>query len=441
MGYSNNQTNKPFERASKTAHTAILNDKAVQEFVNKCRIPISESNNTDIGDIKTFIKKTNKKQIQNIVAIDGGYTNVIIKPDFPSATMAFFQFGVLFFKNEDLINIEQKPFIDPSDMSKLQKIQRFKLIIPTKSIIYKNQLNLTDSIRQAIYEFFMKEIENNELMKTLKWFLFSEYGIKTDKWYLSSCPKCNHGVDIKREELKEFKLRCPHCRDDIYLTDVFRLHEAIDNELGAGGILGYTTTVIEQILIVYLIKIMLEIKPQMISETLFIKDGPLAFFGQTARMHKPMRNLIRYLDNKVDINFIGLEKNGSFVEHAALVSEKLNVREALILDNKYIYSYIIPGDPNSKDAYARTSYYGSKVIYKSQYNNIYVATLPTLEPLIKPRAIDLINLETCLNGVSELRCDLYYSSLVPIVLANKLVSLADHPSSDILKIFAKENVK
>lgn len=45
---------------------------------------------------------------------------------------------------------------------------------------------------------------------------------------------------------------------------------------------------------------------------MFIKDGPLGFFGQTANMYKPMRELMIYLDDKYEINLIGIEKSGAF---------------------------------------------------------------------------------------------------------------------------------
>ncbi|WP_416198475.1 MAG: NurA domain-containing protein [Sporanaerobacter sp.] len=445
MGYSNIYSNKPFERASKTAHTEIINDETVKKFIENCWIPASESDEKDIDLIRTTIDISDNNNIRNIVAVDGGYRNEIIKNEFPSATMAFFQFGVLFFKHKDLIDLKQKPFIDPDDMAKLQEIQRFKLVIPTKGMTYCGEANLTNSVRLAIYEFFMNSIEENGLMKALKWLIFSEYESERDEWFLSSCPCCspenNGGVKIRRRELdNKYTIKCPRCGQKIYLTDVFRLHEAIDDELGAGGILGYVTTAFEQLLIVYLIKTILEIKPEILKETIFIKDGPLAYFGQTARIHQPMRELINYLNAKYTINLIGLEKSGSFVEHAASISDRLEERDAMILNNRYIYKYIIPGDINSNDPYASTSYYGAKVIYKSQYENIYVATIPTKEALVSPKLSDLINAEIVLNTVADLKCDLYYNSLIPVVLANKLVSLADHPSSDILKTFAKEKL-
>ncbi len=80
------------------------------------------------------------------------------------------------------------------------------------------------------------------------------------------------------------------------------------------------------------------------------------------------------------------------------------------------------------------------MIFKSEHSNVYVATIPTLEVKVEPQIDDYINVNEILYNITALKCDLYYNSLVPVVLANKLVSLADHPSSDILKTFAQEKV-
>jgi len=44
------------------------------------------------------------------------------------------------------------------------------------------------------------------------------------------------------------------------------------------------------------------------SKTLFIQDGPLAFFGTTANIHKPMQNLVNYLLDNHNLYLIGLER-------------------------------------------------------------------------------------------------------------------------------------
>ena len=444
MSYGNEFSNKPFEMASKSSHTNIINDVMVREFLSKCKIPPYHEEVED-RDIKLHIlEEPFENPIKNIITIDGGYTNVSVKEDFPSSTIAFFQFGALFFKHQDLINLKEKPFIDPDDISKLQNIQRIKLVIPTKGVALDNEHDFISSVRRTIYEFFMSQPEPEGFMSTLKWLIFEEYkpiGEQNKVWHLATCPHCGNGVDIKQIDVRrDYIVTCPCCGNKIYLTDILRLHEAIDNELGAGGILGYLSTAIEQIIMVYLIKLILDIKPSLLTQTLFIKDGPLAFFGQTANLHKPMRHLITFLNNHHAIYMIGLEKNGSFVEHAVQVSKKLQQNQMLLLGNRYIYKYIIPGNKDDDIPYARSSYYGNKVIFKSAYNNVYVATIPNIEAKAEPQIEDYININEALYNVAALKCDLYYNSLVPVVLVNKLVSLADHPSSDLLKVFAQEAI-
>ena len=152
MSYGNDYSNKPFERASKTSHTNIINDAAVQSFLSKCKIPPYYEEIED-KDIKLYtLKESINNPIKNIVTIDGGYTNIFVKEDFPSSTIGFFQFGALFFKHQDLLDLKQKPFIDPDDFSKLQNIQRIKLVVPTKGIALDGEVDFLSSVRRTKVE-------------------------------------------------------------------------------------------------------------------------------------------------------------------------------------------------------------------------------------------------------------------------------------------------
>ena len=171
-------------------------------------------------------------------------------------------------------------------------------------------------------------------------------------------------------------------------------------------------------------------------EILFIKDGPLAFFGQTANMHRKMRALVRYLLDEHNLFMVGLEKSGAFVDHAAEVSKVMKAGTALLLDNSYIYKYIIPGDADESAPYGSTTYYSSNLIFKSAESRVYVASVPTLEPMAKPLPADIPNLGTILTNIEKLRCDMYDDALLPVALVNKLVSLANRPSAKLLQQFA-----
>lgn len=443
MGYVSKSGKRPYENASRSSHSHVINDPTVTGFLGKCNLP-KASDEIDIPvELQYDLDDIPKNPITNIIAIDGGYSEVIVKKDFPSSTITFFQFGVLSFSISDLETISGQPFIDPEDIEKLKNIQRLKLCLPTKNVTLKDQTSLTYSVRKAIYDFFSESLEGESLLKTLAWFLFEEYSKTSSQWHLATCPNPNHArhdVPLEKKNMQDdYTFTCGVCGEHVFLTDTFRLHEAIDDELGAGGILGYVTTLIEQMILVHLLRIVMKTKPSLLNEILFIKDGPLAFFGQTANMHAPMRKLTNYLVENHNIYLAGLEKSGAFVEHADEIGSKLGLGKIVLLNNNYIYKNILPGKADDKTPYARSSYYGGKLIFKTNDGGVHVVTVPVKDEnvVLSPKKTDYPNLDVILSNIEKLRCDMYDSSLIPIALVNKLVSLANRPSSLILEKFAK----
>jgi hypothetical protein len=443
MAYASKYGRRPTEYASKSAHSQVVNDPSVRAFLENCSLPkradeVSFSDHTELP-----FEPVSDNPIRHVIAIDGGYDEVMVRSEFPSSTMCFFQFGALIFSVEDLEDLEEQPFIDPDDMSKLKRIQRLKLVLPIRNITLGDESTLTDSVRLAVHDFFRQKVDDERLADTLRWFVFQEYGPKVSEWNLASCPICDaRNVRLQRSLMTaNHTFTCDSCGGEVYLTDVFRLHEAVDDELGAGGILGYVTTTLEQIILVHLIRLILKTKPAMLGQILFIKDGPLAFFGQTANMHRPMRELVKYLLDHNDLYLAGLEKSGSFVEHADEIIGKLDPGTVLILDNDYIYRYVLPGKADPANPYGRTTYYSNKLIFKTSRGRVYVVSLPTRQSLAYPTEDDLENLLEILTNIEKLRCDMYDNALVPVALANKLVSLANHPSSRILQKFAVDAIR
>ena len=444
MGYVSRHGRRPDEAASKSSHSYIINDPAVKAFLKRCTLPKRSDEVALPQERLHALEPLSDNPIRHIVAIDGGYTECVVQPEFPSATVAFFQFGALIFRVTDLENITAQPFIDPQDMAKLRTIQRLKLTLPIRNMSLDAAATLTHSVRLALYEFFRQDLDGRSLMKSLAWLLFEQYRpvAQWKSWTLASCPHCGASdIVLTAKPLSDLdRFACPHCRGDIYLTDTFRLHEVIDDELGASGVLGYVTTAIEQLILCFVIHLLLDKRPQALAEVLFIKDGPLAYFGQTANLFKPMRQLVTFLFERHNLYLSGLEKSGPFVEHADEIAQRIEPGHYLILDNDYIYRYILPGQADPANPYGRSTYYGNKLIFKTARGHLHLASLPTAKLLAYPNIADFKNLNVVLNNLQSLRCDMYDSALLPIALVNKLVSLADHPSSALLKTFAASSV-
>jgi len=445
------RSHKPNEWAAKVNHTQIINDPFIKKFIEGCDFP-KKTSDIEIDDESIFhsLDENIHNPIKHILAVDGGYTTVEVKKNFPSAQIAFFQFGAVSFSIDDLDSLSEKPFIFPEDMNKLHNLDRFKLAIPIKNVISGRQISLTDSIRKAIYDFFMRKRESSCFMETLYWLVFEEYTHNPINSYeLGSNPYPDS--ELNTIELVRSNMKPDYTFDTnagkIFLTDIFRLHEAIDEEFGAGGILGYITRLIEQLVLVHFIRTIIRLRASLLNEFLFITDGPLSFSGQTANMNKPMRKLCNYLLDKENLFLVGLEKSGAFVDHAQeiciLREEKRILQKSnyILLDNKYIYKYITQGDPSKP--YARSSYYGGKVIFHSNDGQIFVLTVPVPHEkvVMNPQEKDYKNLKGIMVNIQKLRCDMYDDSIIPIALANKLVSLANHPSKVLLEKFATKTMQ
>jgi hypothetical protein len=441
------------ERANKVSQVSVINNAVVQELLSQCAIP-EASDVVTLTSLAQPVPPSVEQPIRAVVAVDGSMREVSIRDEYPSATITFFAFGPVCFRLDALQALDHQPFIAPEDLARLKNIERYAVALPTRNIS-RNRLSLVDSIRSTLHDFFAQRRGSEApFYQTLRWILFRQWDTGGDKrWPMTRCPNhgCKRGPFTLTADTPDV-VSCDACRKPIYLVDACRLHERVDEEQGAGAISSYVLTLLEQVVLVDVIRAIWKMKPSLLREILFIKDGPLACFGQTASLSKPLREMAAFLGNQPDprnpsarlslLNLVGLEKSGPFVEHALQVQEQLPPASVLPLSNEYIYRYVVPGSPESEDPYGINTYWGGKLIFKAADGNTYVATVPTREGFRPtPHFSDFLNLTEVLDVVSELRCSMYDNALIPIALANRLVSLADVPSKRILETFARDSLR
>jgi hypothetical protein len=436
MGYRQVKGRKPFERASKIAHAELIANPTVQEFIQTCSLPTTPAAATLKSRLVQLPTATDR--LTAVIAVDGGLNESFIREEFPSAAIAFMTFGPVFFNLSELDDLDQRVFLGPDDMARLKNLTRYNLVLPTRLVRPKGAKTFASGVRSSIHQFLL----DSELAGALEWLLYRGWRPPADRepWTIPRCPSgsCSGGP-ISFTDGDPVEKTCTACGEVVYLADALRIYERVEEEQGAGGVVSYVLTALEQLALVHVIRAIWKMKPGLLHEVLLVKDGPLAFFGTTAPLHAPMRNLMEFLGEKDStpmINLVGLEKSGPFVEHAVQIEGSLRPHDCLVLGNDYIYTYITPGDPTVQD-FGRNTYYGAKVLFKGVANDMYVATIPTGEYVAEPSLSDLYNGAEVLRATSRLRCSMYDNALIPIALANRLVSLADMPSGEILKKFAQ----
>src|SRR5262245_24631461 len=139
MGFSG-KNGRPYEMASKSSHTHIINDAEVKAYLAGCNLPKGCSDVQVPKDRCAEVKPPKANPVKHVIAVDAGYTEVPVQKRFPSSTVCFFQFGVLQFSVRDLEEVDEKAFIDPDDIAKLKTIERLKLVIPVRNVTANGDL-------------------------------------------------------------------------------------------------------------------------------------------------------------------------------------------------------------------------------------------------------------------------------------------------------------
>jgi hypothetical protein len=441
MAYAARHGRRPYERASKIGHSEIVNNAEVQAFLKSCATPQPAPAGESEALIRDVPEATGR--ITTVVAIDGGMNETSVRDEYPSAAINFMTMGPLLLELEHLEELDALAFIGPDDMARLRDIQRYNFAYPVRVVRYGATGTFSEGVRRRVHEFLTHG--DGHLMGALEWLLFRGWLPESERvaWSVPACPTrdCDgDGASFRWGGRREQP--CARCGRTIYLADVLRLYERVDDELGAGAIASYLLTALEQVILVHLIKSVLQMKPDLMREILFIKDGPLAFFGTTAPLYAPMRELMSFLGSREGgplINLVGVVKSGPLVEHAAAIGSRLRPFQAMVVPSSYMYRYVMPGDP-ANQVFGRNTYYGAPVIFKGASDDLYVGTVPLATYVREPEFEQLFNGPDVLRTTAKLRCSMYDNALVPVALANKLVSLADVPSSEILGRFARRSL-
>jgi hypothetical protein len=189
-----------------------------------------------------------------------------------------------------------------------------------------------------------------------------------------------------------------------------------------------------------------EVSPERLSRTGFVMDGPLAIFDTPAWLHEPILDTINEIyesqrsEGYTPPIICGIEKSGSFRDHAENIEEKMEPGSVLGMNNDYIYNYVMSGTTDLE--YGSKTYYGRKFIYKSASERVFVLTLPEITesgPSHEPDSYPLMR--STLDALRSVETALYDDATIPVTLAHQRASIPLKTGSRVLELFSKESVE
>lgn len=430
----------PPERASKLGHLEVIQSELVQKL---CR----SFNDPKVIEQKGNVTKweplpTTGEELKIVFSTDGSI-QVIENPNPPFKAVAFVKSALLRVDQYAISKID-KDNPHPFALRDLMKESALyhSTAFPLRNVYIEGKSNY-DAIREIMYESVKDKGLNNSLegamMETLKWIAYEKWLDKPkEELERFGCPHC--GKNVATLSFDEEKGNCPECNGEIYITDMFGLHQSMTDDFAPNQVASDYMGVSETLMIFTPIRYFWDNKREVLKNCLFVKDGPLSLRATLAKLSAPIRRFFEFAKSKgFDVAMIGQEKTGQFYDHLQLIGNSAPVANYFIPDNTYIQEQIKHN--NTRAVYGEDTNYGAKVFIKMNDYHKMVINVPTGhrgEFVTSPSQQHLINFSNIVATLPKILSNKFEGALLPIELAHKIASLSTYPSAKALKLFADD---
>jgi len=431
----------PAEKASKLGHLEVIQSPLVQKLCKNFEDPhyAPSVSNTNWQPLPH-----GGSELRLVFSADGSIQQ-LESPQPPYKAIAFVKTALLKLDQFALSKLDKE---SPNPFALRDMMQDSALFhstaFPLRHIHIPGK-NIYHAVREIIYESIKDIGLNNALdgamMDTLKWLVFEKWG-PTPKGHLEKfgCPHCRKdtGIDHATLALDEEQGHCPNCKGEIYITDMFGLHQNMQEDYAPNQVASDYMSVSEMLMIFTPIRYFWDTKKEVLKNCLLIKDGPLSLRATLAKLAAPIRRFFKFAKSQgIEIALIGQEKSGAFFEHLQLIGKDAPTPSIFVPNNAYIRNEI--QHTNLTGIYGTDTNYGAKVFLKYNEYHKMVINIPTGERgefVENPAIGNLIGIKNIIKTLPNILSNRYEGALLPIELANGVASLSTYPSAKVLELFS-----
>ncbi|WP_227106155.1 hypothetical protein [Chromobacterium rhizoryzae] len=435
----------PGQAASKLGHLSVIESDWVKALVEDFESP--EKMIADpAGTLWETFNSDGIKPLRNIWATDGSFVAVTTEQK-PPKEVAFVKTALLMLDQTRLESID-KEHPHPLLLREIltgSGIQH-ATVFPLRNVRTSKGSNLL-TIRHIVRD-SIKVDQNGAFYETLKWLAYRKWD---PAWYSPSpgfaCPCCG-------EEIKEGlpydadEMSCPFCEGKVFLSDVWGFHLEMDEDSAPDSVASGYMLVMEHLMLFTAIRLMWHhTDKQLVSDTLFIKDGPLTLRSQYSKMVPNIRDFFEYVKQQQrPVHVIGLEKSGKFRDHLSSIvrfappQERGEPMTFAALSHAYVRREVNRA-PELNTPYGLRTNWGEKLYVKVDPGLYMVLNVPVgeyQEDINKPLDINLIGLQRILATIPGIVSHSYEGALYPVALADGIASMSSYPSAAILQKFVSE---
>jgi hypothetical protein len=429
----------PGERASRLGHLDILDYPLINELLDgfkrqyvpdECRaIEWQEMSNAG-------------EPLKYIFAVDGSLQG-IDHDTVPYSSIAFIKTAMIKLDAHALGRVDKEnphPFV-------LRDILRESVVFHATLLPLRNAWSegstIYDTVRQTIYKSICDASPgmNGQILETLKWLAYRKWEGNKRSLPEFECPHGHEGSKhLTSLPYDAESSKCPTCGKEVYITDFLGFHLEMGEEAVSPTIASTYMILHETLLLFTAVRLFWENHRELLSECLFLKDGPLSIRAQYSKLVEPIRLFLAYAqESGCPIHIIGQEKTGAFYDHLQFLGKDVPAKNFLVLQDLYIKRHI-QCRPETGAPYGKDTNYGAKVFVKLNNYHMMVLNIPFGSYTPNPREKDLIGWERIFATLPKILSNRYEGALLPIELANGIASLSTYPSAKILKLFSEDGL-
>jgi hypothetical protein len=436
-------TRLPGESASKLGHLNVVSSDWVRSLVQEFDSPRttdSDASNTIWADVDG----TDVVPLRNVWAVDGSLASVQTETK-PTRELSFVKTALLTVDRTRLATIDK----DQPHPLLLQDVLTgsavfHATVFPLKNIRTTLGSNY-DAVRHIVRD-SMKVDENGAFYETLKWLSYQKWNQSGAESPSFECPHCAQKIEPGLPHDADSG-PCPHCEKDVFLTDMLGFHLDMDENSAPESVASSYMLMMEHLMLFTAVRLLWQhTDRQLLSDTLFIKDGPLTLRSQYSKLVPAIRAFLQTAKMKRrPVHIIGQEKTGAFVDHLASIvrfappQERGDPPHYSVLTHEYVRREVYRS-PDLSNPYGMRTNWGEKLYLKLDPATYMVLNVPTgsYNPANDfPQASDLIGLPRILATIPSIVSHKFEGALFPIELANGIASLSSYPSARILQRFAE----
>jgi hypothetical protein len=432
----------PGEAASKLGHLRVIQSDWVKELISAFEYttaaPKDESNT-----VWSEFDPLSAMPLPLVFAVDGSFSTVTSN-DYPRKEVSFVKTALLRIDKSKLDKIDKDnphPLLLQDALA--QSALYHATVFPLKNI--RSRLgNNYEAIRNIVYD-SMKVDQNGAYFETLKWLAYMKWSKSTSTPSPAfSCPHC--AKEIPGLPFDSDQGKCPSCKQNIFLTDMVGFHLDMDENSAPESVSSAYMLIMETLMLFTAIRFYWDsVDQKIISNSLFIKDGPLTLRGQYSKLVPSIRIFLAHAKSEGrPVHVIGQEKTGAFADHLASIVRFAKPYERgakpsfAVLSHDYVRREVYRS-PDLSNPYGMRTNWGEKVYVKLDPGSYLVINVPTGDyqaTATFPSASDLIGFQRILSTLPSLSSHKFEGALFPVELANGVASMSSYPSAKVLQLFA-----